>query len=240
MSLNSKAQAGLEYLMTYGWALVLIVTVAGVLFFVMAPPTNNFVCKTSQPEKIVLKQYNMPFSPNFSSIGAGPHSCGNVFGDYSYCKAWGATAWCDPPGEMILQNGTGGDITITSIESEQIYQEPETGCDYYKVFSPASVNGVKCNSDTFGNSGSGTTLGACTPENKYFNNCSNISNISVVKGGQIKMTSELFILRNSVVSGCDLSDTSFASTHTFTINYNDQFGYGKSVDVICQGSPPTS
>jgi len=39
--MNSKGQAGLEYLMTYGWALILIVSVAGILFFVLSPPTSS-------------------------------------------------------------------------------------------------------------------------------------------------------------------------------------------------------
>ena len=32
---SGRAQAALEYLMTYGWALVIIVTVVGVLFVVI-------------------------------------------------------------------------------------------------------------------------------------------------------------------------------------------------------------
>lgn len=54
--MNFRAQAGLEYLMTYGWALVIIVTVVGVLFTVVNPPSNqvsfsvdsrNFIVKSS-------------------------------------------------------------------------------------------------------------------------------------------------------------------------------------------------
>ncbi|HLD58266.1 MAG TPA: hypothetical protein VI977_01325 [archaeon] len=54
--MNNGAQAGLEYLMTYGWALILIVSVAGILFFVFSPPTSsvtfrvdttNFVLRSS-------------------------------------------------------------------------------------------------------------------------------------------------------------------------------------------------
>jgi hypothetical protein len=50
---KNKAQAGLEYLMTYGWALVIIVTVAGVLFFVMSPPAQGVSFSSSTRDFIV-------------------------------------------------------------------------------------------------------------------------------------------------------------------------------------------
>ena len=51
--MNSKAQAGLEYLMTYGWALIMIATVIGVLVFLVGTPTETgFDCKSSDSLKI--------------------------------------------------------------------------------------------------------------------------------------------------------------------------------------------
>jgi len=42
--LSKKAQAGLEYMVTYGWAMVTIATIAGVLFFVLSPAIEAENC----------------------------------------------------------------------------------------------------------------------------------------------------------------------------------------------------
>ena len=53
--MDKRAQAGLEYLMTYGWALVLIATVVGVLVFVVSTPANSFTFTSSSPTKLMVK-----------------------------------------------------------------------------------------------------------------------------------------------------------------------------------------
>ena len=52
--MNKKAQAGLEYLMTYGWALVIIATIVGVLVFIVATPPD-IVFTSSHPDKLLVK-----------------------------------------------------------------------------------------------------------------------------------------------------------------------------------------
>jgi len=84
----SRAQAGLEYLMTYGWALVLIVTVAAVLFFLFSSSTAEKVTfSLSNNRQILFKTGNYP-------IGCAANS-----------------------GEILLQNASGGNITVISVES---------------------------------------------------------------------------------------------------------------------------
>lgn len=52
--MDKKAQAGLEYLMTYGWAIVLVATVVGVLVFIVADtPEEEF--NISDPTSFILK-----------------------------------------------------------------------------------------------------------------------------------------------------------------------------------------
>ncbi len=53
--MNQKAQASLEYLMTYGWALVIIASVVGVLVFVINPTSATASFSSSDPSKIMLK-----------------------------------------------------------------------------------------------------------------------------------------------------------------------------------------
>ncbi len=59
MNKNKKAQAGLEYVMTYGWVLLLIVTVATMLFFVFSPPVSTTIFSSSDPTKILLRASNV-------------------------------------------------------------------------------------------------------------------------------------------------------------------------------------
>jgi len=55
--INGKkgAQAALEYLMTYGWALILIVAVVSVLVFVMGNQTSTITFSSSDPTKILMQ-----------------------------------------------------------------------------------------------------------------------------------------------------------------------------------------
>jgi len=55
MPKKHKTQAGLEYLLTYGWALVLIVTLVGAVVFIIGTPTEETVFYSSDPTKIMLK-----------------------------------------------------------------------------------------------------------------------------------------------------------------------------------------
>jgi len=53
--MNRKAQAGLEYLVTYGWALVLVAAVVGVLTFVAIAPAEGVAFNSSDPTKLMVK-----------------------------------------------------------------------------------------------------------------------------------------------------------------------------------------
>ncbi len=55
--MNNKAQAGLEYLVTYGWALILVATVIGVMVLMLSPTENNSF-SSSDPTKIMIKGGN--------------------------------------------------------------------------------------------------------------------------------------------------------------------------------------
>ena len=57
--MNLRGQAGLEYLMTYGWALIIIATIVGVLTFLVSSPTGKVACTSSDPAKILLKSGNI-------------------------------------------------------------------------------------------------------------------------------------------------------------------------------------
>jgi hypothetical protein len=48
--MNSKAQSGLEYLMTYGWALVLITAAIGIFAFLVSSPVQEITFSSSDPK----------------------------------------------------------------------------------------------------------------------------------------------------------------------------------------------
>ncbi len=52
---RNSAQSSLEYLMTYGWALVLIVSVVSILVFIVSSPASDVTFSSSDPAKILLK-----------------------------------------------------------------------------------------------------------------------------------------------------------------------------------------
>jgi hypothetical protein len=53
--MDNTGQSSLEYLMTYGWALILIATILGVLVFVISSPSSGATFTSSDPTKILLK-----------------------------------------------------------------------------------------------------------------------------------------------------------------------------------------
>lgn len=84
----SRAQAGVEYLITYGWALVLIVTFASVLFFVFSPPAGEKIdFSLSDNNRFLLKSGNV-------AAGGGTNKA-----------------------ELLLQNATNHSIPIVGTSS---------------------------------------------------------------------------------------------------------------------------
>ncbi len=57
--MNSRGQAALEYLMTYGWALIVIAIVVGVLVFIVAAPTGDVACSSNNPTKLNVVSNNI-------------------------------------------------------------------------------------------------------------------------------------------------------------------------------------
>jgi len=53
--MNKKAQAGLEYLVTYGWALVLVAAIVGTLVLVVGTPLAEGSFSSSDPTKLMVK-----------------------------------------------------------------------------------------------------------------------------------------------------------------------------------------
>jgi len=85
--MKKKGQAAMEFLMTYGWAILAAIIVVGVLWYIIGDPGNlagnNF-------------QISTPFVTNAMSITAGAAGAGTI--------------------ELEVKNGRGEDITITQVK----------------------------------------------------------------------------------------------------------------------------
>jgi len=111
--MDSKGQSGLEYLMTYGWALILIATVIGVLVFIVSTPASEVIFSSSEPNKIMLKGGTV--SGTIAEIKLQNITGGNLEvtsitgnGDYSGCTVNGF----DPPGDPSVSVSAGGQLLI--------------------------------------------------------------------------------------------------------------------------------
>jgi hypothetical protein len=113
---NKKAQAGLEYLMTYGWALILIATVVGVLVFIVSSPAENVIFTVSDPTKFTLKGQALTgpsLEAKLQNITGGPITLTEVTipADYGSCEING-NPLSGGPNTTAINVGSGGEIFV--------------------------------------------------------------------------------------------------------------------------------
>jgi len=123
--MNKKGQAALEYLMTYGWALIVIAIVVGVLVFIVAAPTGNVRCSSSDPTKLNVVSNNIG-----ASTAAGDlvitNTSGGEMTDVTIAEsdAFGAittvdgSAWTDGTTDLSVGNHT---ITVPATTTAGTY-----------------------------------------------------------------------------------------------------------------------
>lgn len=251
--MNQRAQSSLEYLMTYGWAMILISTVVGVLAFVVVSPTENFQCVVSQPTKFLMKGVNVPASTY------------DAPGDY-----WVSRSDSPEHTKIILQNVTGGKIIITSVEAfsntpceegqEDYLTNDDTfveWCPYWDAMHTAGqteegwvdiawaygsfinnafstsvanprmkINGINQSHDD--TQGSGNSM------------CREGANVDVPAGGEIEITDfSVTPPTNCGVTGA-FSAPRGNEPGKFRLNYTDQFGFDDSLEITCMGLPRRS
>lgn len=65
--MNIKGQSALEYLMTYGWALIVVAVIIGILWYVTSGTTGGIVCQTNKNTFTVKPEFNIgPDAVQFS------------------------------------------------------------------------------------------------------------------------------------------------------------------------------
>ncbi len=133
---NNNAQASLEYLLTYGWGLVLIATVIGVLVFIASPVDSEATIFSSAPGKIMIK--GASFLGDGTTIKLQNIAGGNIKitkivfpTGYSNCLVNGVNPLDEITVGIPFEILAGGEINITCDEAAQtvdsiliIYKDP--------------------------------------------------------------------------------------------------------------------
>ena len=123
--MNSRGQAALEYLMTYGWALIVIAIVVGVLVFIVATPTNTLQCASNAPGKVNV------VSNNFATTGAA-----------------GITT-----GSLVITNVSGGTVTTVLMTGTSMFADVQpsyTGTQTLAVGNTTLVPTTRTGTNTRG------------------------------------------------------------------------------------------
>ncbi|MCX6799010.1 MAG: hypothetical protein NTW59_02855 [Candidatus Diapherotrites archaeon] len=142
-SMNKRGQAALEYLMTYGWALIVIAIVVGVLIFIVSSPAGGVVCSSSDPAKILFKSSNILAGAALTTPASTTaviniqNATGGAIGTVHVSAATGNFS---ATGEIISTSTTGtADTDITTVVSGgNMYIMPEYSAD---IASAATILG---------------------------------------------------------------------------------------------------
>ncbi len=111
-----EGQSSLDYLMTYGMALVLIAVVVGVLIFIFSSPASSVVFSSSDPAKILMKAGAV--SGTAADIRLQNATGGNIEVTSASMAGGYSTASCNlngaafPSGQPGTSVGAGGNIYI--------------------------------------------------------------------------------------------------------------------------------
>ena len=107
--MNPKAQAGLEYLMTYGWAIVLVATTIGVLVFITSSPLDSGAISISDPNSFLIKGSQVTgnrATMKLQNITGGQIEISSLSSEgYSNCTVNGQAA-------QGIKIGSGGEILV--------------------------------------------------------------------------------------------------------------------------------
>ncbi|MFA6065518.1 MAG: hypothetical protein WCW44_00815 [archaeon] len=108
---DNKAQSALEYLMTYGWALIVIAIVIGVLIFVTGSATGGVTCQ-SQSTNMVLKESSVS-AANGVGITLMNATGGDITAIAASSTAFGGTAVIKTGSPLVVGTAAVKNTTFT-------------------------------------------------------------------------------------------------------------------------------
>ncbi len=92
--MDKKAQIGLDYIVSYGWAVILIASLVAVVLFLVYPESTEFDCTIDDQRNLLFEGIT----------------------DFSFGEADSVDLWAG--GKIGLQNISGGKITITEVKKD--------------------------------------------------------------------------------------------------------------------------
>lgn len=126
---NKKGQAAMEYLMTYGWAILIVLAIMGILVYLVRPQQIE-TCQIAQPFQCEQDKYTIN-SSHFVKISL--MNMGAV--------AYNITAANCPStsdanrlvgGPVQITPGSNGTIIVNCTASSNIVSNPQSGKDTFK------------------------------------------------------------------------------------------------------------
>ena len=126
-----KGQAAMEYLMTYGWAILIVLAIMGILVYLVRPQQVES-CSVATPFQCQANQYVV------NKIGTDTIVRVNILNLGSVVYTINATA-CPSDGSMRalaqpvqISPGSNGEVTFNCTASTSALQSPTAGKDYFQ------------------------------------------------------------------------------------------------------------
>lgn len=227
--MKKKAQSGLEYLITYGWALVLIAAIIGVLVFA-ALPQDKPAFNNSGDTRILLK--GAVLSGGSATIALQNISGGEIKivelipGDFYNCTINGGTQpelAVGPGGEIIVEctavEGSSGSILIKYKDHAGLLQNTTVSSNKKTAVSSSQITACNTTITEPGNYVLANDIGPCTGWGIAINS----DDVSLnCQGKTINATTgvQAFGVNGVTISNCVISGT-VAYTGIYTDNFSD-------------------
>jgi uncharacterized protein (UPF0333 family) len=135
--MEKRGQSALEYLMTYGWALIVIAIVIGILIYVTSSTTGGVTCQSQSPA-LILREW---------AVSAGTNGVGltlrNATGDTIYPSvATGGGSFLDQNANLVSSVSKNATFTVTELDAPS---SPSTFSDGYVYINYTTAGGLDAN-----------------------------------------------------------------------------------------------
>ena len=221
--MDSKAQTGgMEYVMTYGWAIIFLLTAIGVFILVGNVPQQDMVCILTGSDDLVLKDFYIPFDAEHSTEGK------LYWGDSSLVHGFG-----EAKAELVLQNVANGKLRIKNVSLDAVAGQGEEKCEFGELYGWELVGEALPETTK-----ARFSIGEFN-DHAIFPNCGSEGFVDVPEGQNLRFQKISFSLIGETGSEELFSSWKLARNTTliFDIVYEDAFGSEKNAKVFCENFP---
>ena len=142
--MNNRGQAALEYLMTYGWALIVIAIVVGVLVFIVSSPAGAIVCNSDDPAKVMVKASQVDSSTGDGTIIITNLTGGDMSSMTIMVGSTGAFDFHDMNDTNSLTSGSQQSISVTGKHDSTAYSTTTIELTYNDYASLSRTATLTC------------------------------------------------------------------------------------------------